>query len=143
MNTASAAVQEFFNEYAKGRTTQDVDLIAAQYPDSFMVAYPKGVRVGEKGAILAAFPKGQEFLKSVGHQSTEVVTLDESSLDEHYLLVRALFAWTFHRAPALPIEVKIRSTFILYVDQGVPRIVFQHEHEDFRHALQASGVLPT
>ena len=70
MNTASPVVQEFFNQYARSRTAQDIGLIASQYPDSFMFAGPKGVRVTEKGAVLAAFPKGQEFLKSLGHEST-------------------------------------------------------------------------
>jgi hypothetical protein len=141
MSSASPAVQEFFNQYARSRSAQDIGVIAAQYPDSFMFAGPKGVRVAEKGAVLAAFGKGQEFLHSLGHQSTEVVTLDESRIDEHYVLVRAQFAWRFQRAPALPIEVKVDSTFILYIDEGVPRIVFQHEHEDFRDLLQRSGVL--
>jgi hypothetical protein len=68
---------------------------------------------------------------------------DSFMLDEHYVLVRALFAWQFQRVPAARIDVRVDSTFILYIDQGVPKIVFQHEHEDFRQALQASGILPT
>ena len=56
-------------------------------------------------------------------------------MDEHYVLVRALFAWQFQRVPGARIDVKVDSTFILYIDQGVPKIVFQHEHEDFRQAL--------
>jgi hypothetical protein len=123
MNTVSPVVQEFFNQYARSRSAQDIGLIASQYPDSFMFAGPKGVRVAEKGAVLAAFPKGQEFLKSLGHQSTEVLTLDETRIDEHYLFVRAVFAWHFQRAPAAHIDVKVDSTFILS-DQGVPKIVF-------------------
>ena len=127
MNTASPAVQAFFDEYARGRSTQDIGLIASQYPESFMFAGPKGARVAEKAAVVAAFPKGQEFLKSLGHQSTKVLALDETRMDEHYVLVRALFAWQFQRAPAASIDVKIDSTFILYIDQGVPTIVFQHD----------------
>jgi hypothetical protein len=143
MTAASSVVREFFSQYARSRSAQDIGLIAAQYPDSFMFAGPKGVRVAEKPAVLAAFPKGQEFLKSLGHQSTEVLALDETKMDDHYVLVRAVFAWQFQRVPAARIDVKVDSTFILYLDQGVPKIVFQHEREDFREALRASGVLPT
>jgi hypothetical protein len=32
--------------------------------------------------------------------------------------------------------------FILYIRDGVAKIVFQHEHEDFLQALRARGVLP-
>jgi hypothetical protein len=70
------------------------------------------------------------------------VSLDETRMDEHYLLVRAIFVWRFRRASMPPREAKVDSTFILYIDNGAPTIVFQHEHEDFQHVLRTSGVLP-
>ena len=142
MNSITPVIKEFFDRYATSRSAQDIDLIASQYPDSFMTAGPSGVRVAQKSAVLAAFPKGREFLKALGHESTEVVSLDETRMDEHYLLVRAIFVWRFRRAPMPPREAKVDSTFILYIDKGAPTIVFQHEHEDFQHVLRASGVLP-
>jgi len=142
MSTTTPAVQEFFDQYARSRSALDIDLIASQYPDAFMFAGPSGARVAEKPAVLAAFPKGQEFLKALGHKSTSVLSLDETRLDQQYVLVRALFLWRFERAATAPIDVKVDSTFILYIDQGALTIVFQHEHEDFQQALRASGVLP-
>jgi hypothetical protein len=119
-----------------------LDLIASQYPDSIIFAGPNGTRIAEKPAILAAFPKGQEFLKAQGHKSTKVLSLDETRLDDHYVLVRAQFAWRFEKSSAQPIDVKVDSTFILYINRGAPKIVFQHEHEEFQQALRGSGVLP-
>jgi hypothetical protein len=40
-----------------------------------------------------------------------------------------------------PTKVKVESRFILYIDQDAPKMVFQHEHEDFQQLLRASGVL--
>jgi hypothetical protein len=142
MNTITPAIKDFFDRYAGSRTAQDIDVIASQYPDAFMTAGPNGVRVAQKSAVLAGFPKGQEFLKSLGHESTEVVSLHESRMDEHYLLVRASFVWRFRRASMPPTEAKVDSTFILYMDKDAPKIVFQHEHEEFQQALRAGGVLP-
>jgi hypothetical protein len=142
MRTTSPAVQEFFDRYARSRSALDIDLIASQYPDAFMVAGPTGVRITEKPAVLAAFPRGQEFLNGLGHTSTTVLSLDETRLDEHYVLVRALFLWRFERAPAQAIDVRIDSTFILHIKDGALEIVFQHEREDFQQALRTSGVLP-
>jgi hypothetical protein len=142
MNNATPVVQEFFDHYARSRSALDIDLIASQYPDACMFAGPGGARVGEKAAVLAAFPKGQEFLKAVGHRSTTVLSLDETRLDQHYVLVRATFIWRFEKALAQPIDVNVDSTFILYMGQGGPKIVFQQEREDFQQALRASGVLP-
>ena len=142
MSSITPIVQEFFDLYAQSRTVRDIDLITSQYPDSIMFAGPSGASVTEKVAILAAFPKGQEFLKAHGHRSTRVLSLDETRLDNHYVLVRAQFGWRFDKSLAQPIDVKIDSTFILYINAGKPKIVFQHEREDFQQALRASGVLP-
>ena len=135
-------VEGFFDQYARSRSTLDLALIASQYSDSFMFAGPTGARVVEKSAVLAAFPRGQEFLRAIGHESTQVVSLAESRLDEHYVLARVQFRWRFARASAPPIDVPVDSTFILFVDHGALRIVFQQEREDFQQALRARGVIP-
>ena len=142
MSTITPAIKDFFDRYARSRSVQDIDLIAAQYPDAFMSAGPNGARVAQKSAVVAGFPKGQEFLKSLGHESTEVLSLNETRIDEHYLLVRAIVVWRFRRASMPPREAKVDSTFILYLGKDAPTIVFQQEHEDFQQVLRASGVLP-
>jgi hypothetical protein len=142
MSPPSSVVRQFFDTYARSRTAFDIDAIALQYADAFMFAGPDGARVVDKPSVLAAAPKGQEWLKSLGHTSTDVLTLDESGLDRHYVLVHARFAWRFQKTSAEPRDVKVDSTFILYMDQGAPQIVFQHEPVDFQQALRASGVLP-
>ena len=87
-------------------------------------------------------PQGQAFLRTVGHESTRVVSLTETRLDEHDVLARVQFVWRFAQASASPIDVPVDSTFVLFVDQGALRIVFQQEREDFQQALRARGVLP-
>jgi len=48
----------------------------------------------------------------------------------------------FSRVSAPPIDVTVDSTFILYINDGVPTIVFHHEREDFWQVLRTLGVLP-
>jgi hypothetical protein len=141
MSTSSPVVREFFERYERSRNTFDLDVIDSQYPDAFMMAGPDGARVAEKQAALAGLPKGQALFKSVGHTSTTLVSLEETRLDEYYAMARARFVWRFEKAPAPPIDVDVDSTFILYIRDGVAKIVFQHEHEDFLQALRARGVL--
>jgi hypothetical protein len=107
-----------------------------------MFADPNGVRVVEKQAVLATVPRGKEFLKTLGHKFTKVLSLAETGLDDHYVLVRVQFLWRFEKASAQPIDVQLDSTFILYLNDGSPQIVFQHEREDFQQSLRARGVLP-
>jgi ketosteroid isomerase-like protein len=142
MDVATPAVQEFFDQYARSRSAMDIDRIASQYADSSMFAGPDGARVAEKQAVLAGFPKALELLKTVGHTSTRLASLHETRVDDRYAMVRAQFVWRFEKASALPIDVEVDSTFILYLKDGVPKIVFQHEHEDFWQALRTRGVLP-
>ena len=48
MNTVTPLIKDFFDRYARSRSVQDIDLIASQYPDSFMVAGPHGAKVAQK-----------------------------------------------------------------------------------------------
>jgi ketosteroid isomerase-like protein len=142
MDAATPVVQEFFDQYARSRSAMDIDRLASQYADSCMFAGPDGARVAEKQAILAGFPNALELLKTVGHTSTTLASLRETRVDEHCAMVRAQFLWRFAKAAAQPIDVTVDSTFMLYIKDGVLKIVFQHEHEDFWQALRTRGVLP-
>ena len=137
MHSASHIVREFFERYERSRNTMDAGVIDEQYPDAFTFAGPTGARIAEKQAVIASLSKGHQFLKTLGHRSTSLMTLDE-----HYTLVRAKFVWRFEKPSAQPIDVEVDSTFILYIQDAMPRIVFQQEHEDFQQALRARGVLP-
>ena len=142
MNTTTPVVQTCFDQYARGRSALDLELIASQYPDTFMMAGPNGARAVEKSMVLAAFTRGEAFLKQAGHTSTKVLSLDEARLGQHYVVVRAQFVWRFEKASTEPIDVKVDSTFVLHSSSAEPKIVFQLEHEDFQQALRTSGVLP-
>jgi hypothetical protein len=41
-----------------------------------------------------------------------------------------------------PVDVAVDSVFILYINDDVATIVFQHEHEEFQQALRERRVLP-
>jgi hypothetical protein len=138
----SDAIREFFRQYERGRNTVDTDLIASQYAESFMYAGPDGVRNATKADVRAGFAKGAEWLRSLGHTSTTLTSLEESSIDEHYAVVRATFMWHFEQVPGRSIDVAVDSTFIVHSRGGSSTIVFQHEHEDFLQSLRKRGVAP-
>jgi hypothetical protein len=93
MDVATPVVQEFFEQYARSRSAMDIDRIVSQYADSCMLAASDGARVAERAALLAGFPKALELLKTVGHTSTNLASLNETRVDEHYAMVRAQFVW--------------------------------------------------
>jgi len=85
----------------------DIDRIASQYADSCMFAGPNGAQVAEKQAVLAGFPKALELLRTVGHTSTRLASLNETRVDEQYAMVRAQFVWRFQKEAARPIDVTV------------------------------------
>jgi len=135
-------VQEFFERYASSRSAADVDRIVSQYADWCMLAASDGIRIAERKLLLAGFTTAMELLKKVGHSFTTLASLNETRLNEHYAMVRAQFVWRFEKTTAPPVDVTVDSTFILYLKDGVPEIVFHHEREDFFQALRTRGVLP-
>jgi hypothetical protein len=135
-------VRVFFEGYEKAGNTLDLDLVDSQYEDTFMFADPNGSRVVEKQKFLAMLPQRQGFFKMLGHQSTKILSLEETKLDDRYLLVEAAFLMQFKKPPAERVEARLDSTFILCIKNDVPRIVFQLEHEDMRRAMQDRGLLP-
>jgi hypothetical protein len=78
MDAGSNAIREFFRQYARSRNTFDPDLIASQYPESWMFAGPDGVRVAVKADLLAGLAKGKEWLRTLGHTSTTLTSMEES-----------------------------------------------------------------
>jgi hypothetical protein len=142
MSALSPVVQEFLSLYEQSRNSFDLDLIGSLYADTFMFGGPAGVKLAERPAVLASIPKGQALLASLGHTSTTLASSSETRLDEHYAMVRARFVWRFQKGPADPTDIDVDSAFILFIKDGVARIVFQQEHEDFLEALRARGLLP-
>ena len=85
-DVVNPVVQEFFDQYARSRSAMNIDRIASQYADTCMFAGADGARVAERQAVLAGFPKALELLKTVGHTSTNLASLNETRVDEHYAI---------------------------------------------------------
>ena len=141
MSDEVPSVRAFFEQYARARSTRDIDLIASQYADPFMLADPNGSRPVEKASLLAVFPNGLQLLKTHGHTSTNLRSLDETVMDDHYRFVRAQFVWCFEKPGRPAIEVVDDATFMVYVKGLVLSIVLQQEREDFRDAARSQGIV--
>ena len=135
-------IKKFFEEVEQASNTLDLNLIDAQFADQFIVADPNGMRVVEKQKFLAFPPQRQEFFKSIGHQSTKVLSLDETRLDEQYTVVKAHFLMRFKKASGEIVEARVDSTYFLFMRGDSPKILMHLEHEDVRGAMHARVLLP-
>ena len=134
-------IKKFFEEVELASNTLDLTLIDAQFADQFIFADPHGTRVVEKQNFLAFLPQRREFFQSIGHQSTKVLSLDETQLDDQYTMVKAHFLMTFQKASGETAEANVDSTYFLFMKGDAPKIVMHMEHEDLKEAMQARGLL--
>jgi len=131
----------FFEGIEKAGNSLDLELINSQYADQFIFADPYGTRVIEKQKFLTALPKRLEFFKSLGHQSTKILALDETQLDDQYTMVKTHFLMQFRKSSGEIIEAKVDSTYFLFMKGDSPKIIMHMEHEDLKEAMQKRGLL--
>jgi hypothetical protein len=132
---------KFFEGVELASNTLDLELIASQYADQFIFADPNGTRVVEKQKFLPALPKRNEFFKSLGHQFTSVLSLEETPIDDQYTMVKAHFLMQFQKTEGQITNAKVDSTYILFMRGDTPKIVMHIEHEDLKEAMQARDLL--
>lgn len=137
----SNKLKVFFEGVEKASNTLDLSVIDTQFADQFIFADPNGTRVIEKQKFLAALPQRQEFFKSIGHQSTKVLSLEETPIDDQYTMVKAHFLMKFRKMSGELKEANIASTYILFMKGDSPRITMQIEHEDLQQAMKDRGLL--
>lgn len=133
-------IQKFFERWEQIINAADDDRVASCYADPFMFADPTGARVIEKEKFVAALPRRREFFKQLGHESTKIAALRETPLDQRYTEVRVRFLMAFRKPGTERVELEVESTFILFVSDRMPQIVFHLEHESLQQAMQARGV---
>ena len=134
-------ITAFFEGVEQASNSLNLDLIDSQYTDQFIFADPYRTRVVEKQMFLPFLPKRHEFFKSLGHQSTRVLSLEETPIDDQYTMVKVHFLMQFQQSSGELKEAKVDSTYILFIKGEMPRIVMHIEHEDLKEAMQARGLL--
>jgi len=143
MNQVSDMVRKFFENYEKGSNAPEPELVASQYGDSFMFAGPQGVQAVQKDDFLKVLPKQAGFFKTIGLTSSKIQALEETRLDDHYVLVKVQWAIRFEKDRAQPIIAEISASYILYQQEELVRIVFQLDHQDLMKRVEEIGLLPT
>jgi hypothetical protein len=142
MKPISDMVSKFFEDYERGSNVPDPELPATLYVDSFMFASPQGTQAVKRDDLLKVLPKRQEFLKTVGLTSSKIRSLEETRLDDNYVMVKAYWSLRFEQDPVRPIVADISATYILFRQENALRIVFQLDHQDLMKRVQALGLLP-
>ena len=91
--------------------------------------------------LLASIGKRQGYLEALGVRFVRVVPLGETPLSEHYLLVKTHGVMRLEQPPGEPVDLVHGAAYILYVKDGLPKIVFALSHDDPLKMAQEQGLL--
>jgi len=146
MEQVSDIVRRFFEDYERSVNASNLEgtpeLIASRYSDSFMFAGPQGAQAVKKEDFLKALPNRQWFFKTVGLTSSTIRSLEETFLDDNYVMVKAYWNIRFEKEAEQPVVAETSATYILCQEESSLRIVFQLDHQDLMKTAQDLGLLP-
>jgi len=146
MKQVSDVVRKFFEDYERSIDASNqengLELIASRYSDSFMFAGPKGAQAVKKEDFLKALPKRQSFFKTIGRTSSTIQSLEETRLDDNYVMVKAYWNMRFEKEAGQSVVAEISATYILFQEESSLRIVFQLDHQDLMQRAHDLGLLP-
>jgi len=134
MSTITA--EEFFRLYEQANRDFDVQLIAKLYADTFMFGNPQGVQAVRKEDFVKVLPRRKEFLKTAGLLSSGIDTVEASTLDSKYVLVKTAWKMNFRGTNPNEVTRKISATYVLSNIGESFEIVLQLDHQDLMKIVQ-------
>jgi hypothetical protein len=131
MNQVSDKIRAFFEDFNQANNAFEPELLAPLVGGTLVGADPNGViQMISKEDYLAGVAKSQEYLQSLGFQFVKAVPVEEIPLSEHYTMVKTKGTMRLEKIPGQPIDLAHDATYILFIKDSRPQIVFALSHED-------------
>jgi hypothetical protein len=123
--TGDDTIRQFFEKFEQSNAAGDAPAVAELFAPTFMSAGADGARVVTSTDLLAAIPRRKQMLGQIGWQSTALVALHETKLDDDYSAVNTEWRWRFARSGEVAHDITLPSTFIVHRPKNrAPTIVF-------------------
>ncbi len=130
MNSSPSAMETFFRNQERNSNSGAIGPLISQFSDVFLVAGPQGAQVVQANAFALALPKRKKLFDDMGCQSTELVSLRETTLNGPYTMVETRWRMTFASEGQSTEKIQADSTFIVYTGGEEPKIVMYLPHGD-------------
>jgi hypothetical protein len=131
----------FLKRYETNANIGTAEEIVSQFAEVFMAADPSGARPVPASVLLAAVPQRKKLFESMGSGVTTLASLEQTRLDDRYILLKTEWLVKFDRGNGRSEELRLRSTFIVQRFDDRMRIVFYLNHEDLTTVLREKGLL--
>jgi len=142
MADVSEAVRKFFSDYVKAADSLDLGFLGSAYGDSFLFAGPSGTQTVKRDDFLRVLPRRKEFFVGAGLKSSLIQSLQETRLDDSYVMVKTRWSMRFEKLDAPPALVESSATYVLRREGDSVRIVFQLDHQDLAQRIRDLGLMP-
>ncbi len=135
-------LQAFFHDFQQRNASGDVAAIVAQFAETFLAAGPQGSNCVKATDFALALPKRKALFDSMGHTSTELLSLDETPLSSRYVLARTCWRMTFQPTGSDPTNLEVESIFLVDIGSQPPRIALYLACQDIFELLRQRGIAP-
>jgi len=140
MTRDDGELERFFKEYERYANLGEAEGTASLFAEVFLAADPAGVRAVSAAQLGVGVSQRKKLFDSLGSRSTELISLEQRTLDERYVLVTTKWKVGFDREEMK--ELMLASSFVVYRSEAGPRIVFYLAHESLMDVLKERGLLP-
>ena len=133
-------MESFFRTFEQLSAESNAADHAGLYASSFLLAGPSGSQLVRAADLQQAIPKRKDLFKTLGCTSTHLATLQETSLDDRYSLVRTEWHWRFERSSGV-VEFTLPSSYVIERASDHWQIVAYIPHADIMAELRRRGLL--
>ena len=136
----SSAMETFFENFENNSNSSETGAVISQFAEMFLFAGPQGARAIAADAFALALPRRKKQFEEMGRRSTDLISLRETTLGNHYVMAETEWQMTFAQGEKSPEEIRVASTFIVYTGDEQPKIVFYLPQHDVMALLRDRGV---
>ncbi len=138
MSTTTQSLAGFFATFQRNSDCGTEAETTAQFADTFLAGGPDGAKPVPVALFGPALTKRKELFNKLGCRSTELVSLDQTALDNRYALARTRWRMTFSRPDLPEQQFEVASTFLL--DTQTQKILVYLAHQDILTVLRERGI---
>ena len=128
--------ERFFRLYEQANNDFDVPLIAKLYADTFMFGNAQGVQAVRKEDFVKVLPRRKDFVKTAGLLSSHFDSVEASTLDSKYVLVKNVWNMNFRANNGDEVTHKTSATYFVSTIGDSFEIVFQLDYQDLMKIMQ-------
>jgi Domain of unknown function (DUF4440) len=134
-------MESFFRKFEQLSAESNTADLAGLYAPSFLLAGPTGSQLVRTADLQQAIVKRKDLFKTLGCTSTHLATVQETSLDDRYSLVRTEWHWRFEPSSQALVEFTLPSSYVIERSPDRWQIVAYIPHADIMVELRRRGLL--